>query len=159
MTKQRKIRRRFASGLQSVMLIALLLLISGCRTKKIPQEPAHTQKPAYRGEVRAQIQPLAKQVDDFYMRMLGQQESQRQYETYRQQYSGLETEISKLLQPGEREPLNAQARELAVDIFGLWKQRREEHAREKTLSDGLIQLNRVDFEDMFQTLFMLQNRE
>lgn len=147
----------FTSCLQNVMLIALILLMGGCGTKKNLQEPVHTKKPVYKGELRAQIQPLAKEVDDFYLRMLGQDESQRQYETYRQQYSILETEISKLLQPGEHEPLNARAHELAVDILGLWKQRREEHARVKTLSNGLIQLNRVDFEDMFQTLFMLQN--
>lgn len=151
MTKQQKNRIHVKAGLQKVILIVFLILIGGCGTKKIPP------KPAYDGMVREHVAPLAKQVDDFYRLMLQLDEGQRQFAKYRQEYDRLGHEIKALQQAGNRQPLNENAIEVAGEIQALWSQRRAEHARENTLSDGLIQLNRVDFEDLFQILLSLES--
>lgn len=150
MTKQQN-RIYAKAGLQKVMLIVFLILAGGCGTKKIPP------KPAYDGIMREHVAPLAKQVDDFYRLMLQLDEGQRQFDKYRDEYDRLGHEIKALQQAGNRQPLNENALEVAEEIQTLWVQRRAEHASEKTLSDALIQLNRVDFEDLFQTLLSLES--
>lgn len=127
-----------------ILLISLnMLVLSGCRVALIP---------AHDSLIAAQINEIAKKVDQFYLSMLETtvvENDGRAYSKFVNQYVSVEVELNSLLNRNKVRPLNQNSTRICEITLQLWQKYKEEHKTRNKLSDGLIKLNQKTFSDLF----------
>lgn len=108
--------------------------------------------PSYDATIAEQIENTTKQVDKFYLTMLEtttEENDGRVFEKFTSQYVDIEVELNSLLNKNKVRPLNENSTRICEITLELWQKYKEEHRSDQTLSNGLIQLNRKTFSDLF----------
>jgi hypothetical protein len=121
----------------------VLFLILSCRVSFIP---------GFDATISGNIESTAKQVDKFYLSMLEtttELNNGRSYDMFTEKYVDIEVEINSLLNQNKIRPLNNNSVRICEITLELWQKYKNEHKTDNTLSNGLIQLNRKTFSDLF----------
>lgn len=124
----------------------LLLIISGCRV---------TLLPPYDEQLADQIEETAKEIDLFYLDIeetTVNEDGQRAYSNFARQYAGIEADLNSLLYKNKVRPLNENSTKICEITLQLWKKYKAEHKEDDNISDGVIQLNRMTFNDLFYAM-------
>lgn len=124
----------------------MLLSIIGCRV---------TLLPPYDEQLADQIGSTAKEVDLFYLNIAETTENeggQRAYSNFAAQYAGIEAELNSLLYKNKVRPLNENSTRICEITLELWKKYKIEHKEDDEISDGVIELNRMTFNDLFYAM-------
>ncbi len=132
-----------AKPLVLIVLILSVFTFSSCRVTFVPN---------YDAAIMDQITETAKKVDRFYLGMLETTQPEndgRAFQLFAQQYVDIEVELHALLNKNKIRPLNENSVRICEITLELWIKYKEEHRDDNTLSDGLIKLNRMTFDDLF----------
>jgi hypothetical protein len=108
--------------------------------------------PSYDSKIAEQINSLTKTVDKFYLSMLETTKAEnngRAFSKFSEQYVDIEVELNSLLSENKVRPLNESSTRICEITLQLWMKYKEEHKKDNTLTDGLIKLNRLTFNDLF----------
>ena len=124
-----------------IFLWALPAIFLSCRV---------TYLPSYDAEISEKIYEVARQVDRFYLLM--QENSERNYRFYAEEYINIEAELNSLYLRNKVRPLNENSTRICEITLQLWQKYKDEHKTDKTVSDGLIKLNRKTFSDLFYAM-------
>ncbi|WP_372771935.1 hypothetical protein [Mangrovibacterium sp.] len=133
---------------RSVLLIFLfqLLAFTSCRV---------TLLPPYNPAIATQIENTSREVDKFYLTMaeLSKPENEgRAYANFAEKYIEIEVELNSLLNKNKVRPLNEHSTRICEITLQLWIKYRNEHKEDNTISNGLIDLNRKTFGDLFYAM-------
>jgi hypothetical protein len=142
MNNQLKINRR---KLFPVLLISLCLAAFSSCVSLLP---------TYNAQLAEEIVTTNKAVDKFYLTMLEVKtdDNGRSFDKFATQYINIEVELNALLNKNKVRPLNANSTRICEITLQLWVKYKQEHKTKNTLSDGLIQLNRKTFTDLFYAM-------
>lgn len=140
------------AGWSRVLFIPLTLtiLLYSCRLTLVAP---------YDETIRKQIEETAKAVDRFYLLMLettNESDQSRAYHNFVRDYINIQVEINDLLRKNRMRPLNDQSVRICEITLNLWIKYKEEHRKENTLSDGIIELNRMAFADLFEAMLVAE---
>jgi hypothetical protein len=110
--------------------------------------------PTYNAQLAEEIVTANKAVDKFYLTMLEIKTDNdgRSFDKFAPQYINIEVELNALLNKNKVRPLNANSTRICEITLQLWVKYKQEHKTKNTLSDGLIQLNRKTFTDLFYAM-------
>lgn len=134
---------RYFLGLAVFIILAVL---SGCSVSLIPP---------YDEQLAEQIESAAKEVDLFYLTIqetTNNDNGERAYAKFAEQYAGIEAELNSLLYKNMIRPLNNNSTRICEITLDLWKKYKNEHKQDNKLSDGIIELNRKTFNDLFYAM-------
>ncbi len=124
-------------------VFAIIVFASGCRITLIPP---------YDEQLADQIETTAKEVDLFYLDIqetTSNENGERAYSNFAGQYAGIEAELNSLLYKNKIRPLNENSTRICEITLDLWKKYKNEHKEDNKISDGVIELNRLTFNDLF----------
>ena len=127
-------------------VLVFLLIAGGCRVTLIPP---------YDEQLSQQIESTAKEVDLFYLDMQEttvNENGGRAYSNFAGQYAGIEAELNSLLYKNRIRPLNENSTRICEITLELWKKYKDEHKEDNELSNGIIELNRKTFNDLFYAM-------
>lgn len=116
------------------------LALAGCNVKLVDDYDAKTYEEIIR---------IAKEVDLFYGKLLEQDEAQRSYRTYADQYLQLEAELRSLYIRNKSRPLNNESTQISDSILTLWIKYKTHHKEKDGYSSGNAKLDRKRFTRMF----------
>lgn len=125
------------------MSVLVLLTFNSCKVSFVPNFDA---------ALLEQIESTAKSVDKFYLQILESGKidtNNRKFDKYIEQYIEIEVEIKSLLNKNKIKPLNNSSVRICEITLELWIKYKEEHRKDRLLSDGVIKLNRKTFDDLF----------
>jgi len=131
-----------------VLMISLvsLMLFSTCRITLVPP---------YDAVIMEQIDETSKAVDKFYLSMLETTSNSgggRAYEAFVEDYVNIEVELNSLLNKNKIRPLNQNSTRISEITLQLWLKYKNEHKEDNSLPDGMIELNRKTFADLFYAM-------
>ena len=124
-------------------VFAIIVFVSGCRITLIPP---------YDEQLADQIETTAKEVDLFYLDIqetTSNENGERAYSNFAGQYAGIEAELNSLLYKNKIRPLNENSTRICEITLQLWMKYKNEHKEDNKISDGVIELNRNTFNDLF----------
>ncbi len=130
----------------SLSVFILLILLSGCRISLIPP---------YDEQLADQIESTAKEVDLFYLTIQETTKNEngaRAYANFAERYAEIEAELNSLLYKNMIRPLNENSTRICKITVDLWKKYKNEHKEDNKISDGIIELNRKTFNDLFYAM-------
>jgi len=133
-----------------ILIIVLALLLEGCRVTLVPD---------YDDSIAQEILKTAKRVDMFYLDMLETTDNEngdRAYNKMVDSYVEIEVELASLLSKNKIRPLNENSIRICEITLELWVKYKEEHKEDNELSDGLIKLNRLTFNDLFYAMLVAE---
>ena len=134
-------------GRHRLALFCLLFLsLTSCRLNLLAP---------YDNELSLEIDRTAKEVDRFYLTMLEKSESKgttRAYKEFRDEYINIEVELNSLYNRNKIKPLNKYSTRNCEIALDTWRRFKEEHKKDNTIGDGLIQYNRKFMNDLFYTI-------
>ncbi len=111
--------------------------------------------PPYNQEVAAQIENTAKAIDRFYLNMLERSEAakgERNYSNFLSGYIDIEVELNSLYNKNRIRPLNKVSTRNCEIAVQRWREYKEEHKIQNTISNGLIAYRRKYMGDLFYTI-------
>lgn len=123
-----------------------LLAVFSCRISLVPPHDAL---------IMEQIDETAKAVDKFYLSMLettSNSGGERAYEAFVEDYVNIEVELNSLLNKNKIRPLNQNSTRISEITLQLWLKYKTEHKEDNSLPDGMIELNRKTFADLFYAM-------
>ena len=128
------------------IVIFHIFLFSSCRVTYIPD---------YDSKIAEQIENTAKAVEKFYLVMLetaSEENGGRVYNKFAEQYINIQVELNSLLNKNKNRPLNENSTRVCEITLELWMKYKEEHKKDNTLSNGVIKLNKLTFDDLFYAM-------
>jgi hypothetical protein len=129
-----------------IMALISLLAFYSCRVTLVPP---------YDAVIMEQIDETSKAVDKFYLVMLettSNTSGGRAYELFAEEYVIIEVELNSLLNKNKIRPLNENSTRICEITLQLWQKYKMEHKEDNSLPDGMIELNRKTFGDLFYAM-------
>lgn len=129
-----------------IMALISLTAIYSCRVTLVPP---------YDAVIMEQIDETSKAVDKFYLIMLETTSNtggERSYELFAEDYVNIEVELNSLLNKNKVRPLNENSTRICEITLQLWQKYKMEHKEDNSLPDGMIELNRQTFSDLFYAM-------
>ena len=129
----------------SLTLFILLLIsaVTGCTVQYVAD---------YDASIKEEIVQTAKKVDKFWGNLLDQEEANRPYETFKDQYNEIETDIRGLVMKNEIRALNKESTKQAKNILELWVQDRGLHKKNDGFSNFEANRHRTQYSRMFTAM-------
>ncbi len=129
-----------------IMALISLTAFYSCRVTLVPP---------YDAVIMEQIDETSKAVDKFYLIMLETTSNtggERSYELFAEDYVNIEVELNSLLNKNKVRPLNDNSIRICEITLQLWQKYKLEHKEDNSLPDGMIELNRQTFSDLFYAM-------
>jgi len=129
-----------------IMAMISLMTFYSCRVTLVPP---------YDAAIKEQIDETAKAVDKFYLLMLETTSNSgggRAYQNFAEGYVEIEVELNSLLNKNRVRPLNENSTRICEITLQLWQKYKLEHKEDNSLPDGMIELNRKTFADLFYAM-------
>jgi hypothetical protein len=127
-----------------IFSVLAFFVLTSCRITLLPD---------YDDAIANQIEEDAKKVDKFYLVMLETTKSgDRPYNEYVDSYVEIEVDLTALLTKNKIRPLNENSTRICEITLELWIKYKNEHKEDNDLTDGLIELNRKTFSDLFYAM-------
>jgi hypothetical protein len=121
-------------------LLLGLVIIQGCSYRLIA---------AYDEKTEEAIFASAKEVDQFYGRLLEAKEEERLYSKYSEEYVRIEAQLNSLVLRNKVRGLNDDSTDISERILRLWRRYKDKHQEKDTYKTGVAKLDRKRFERMF----------
>jgi hypothetical protein len=124
------------------------LFFSACRVTFVPK---------YDAKIKEQIEDVAKSIDKFYLIMLEtttEADGGRAYGQFVHEYIDIEVELNSLLVKNEARTKNTEMIENCKYAIELFERHKNRHKENNTISDGVIQVTRLDFKRAMQALMI-----
>ena len=107
--------------------LLLLFMFTSCKVMLVPE---------YNAQLEDQITNAAKATDKLYLDMLDVQENDRTYNTFKERYNEIESEINSIQLKNEGRPKNADFLVIIKNLKDAFAEAKKYHKDHKTLSDG-----------------------
>jgi|SRR5690348_1340003 len=109
------------------VLLLAMLLFSSCRVMLVPQ---------YSEELDNEIATTAKATDKLYLDMLDVAANERLYETFKDRYNDIESEINSIQLKNEARPKNGDFLVIIKNLKDAFAEAKKYHKDHQVLSDG-----------------------
>lgn len=129
-----------------VLTMLSVMVFYSCRVTLVPPHDAI---------IMEQIDETAKAVDKFYLSMIETTVNTgggRAYELFADDYVTIEVEMNSLLNKNKIRPLNENSTRICEITLQLWQKYKAEHKEDNSMPDGIIELNRKTFADLFYAM-------
>lgn len=107
--------------------LLLLLLLLSCRVTLVPE---------YSAQLEDQIAKTAKATDKLYIDMLDVPLNNRTYDSFKDRYNEIESEINSIRLKNEARPKNADFLVINKNLKDAFEEAKKYHKENSTLSDG-----------------------
>ncbi len=137
----------FRKGLFKIIPVAIVLsvLSISCRVSWVA---------AYNASIAQQIEVVAKKTDKFYLTMQETTENennQRNYSQFAEQYIDIEVELKNLLDKNERRSKNQESIKINKTVLDKWLEYKKIHKKKNEITNDDIELNLVNLRNLLNT--------
>jgi len=127
----------------TLFVLFLISAATGCTVQFVAE---------YDATIKEEIVQTAKKVDKFWGSLLDHDEANRPYETFKDQYNEIESDIRGLVMKNEIRPLNKESTEQAKNTLELWVQDRELHKKNDGFSNFEAKRHREQYVRLFTAM-------
>ena len=129
-----------------VFLLAILLFIS-CRVMLVPE---------YSAQLEDQIAKTAKATDKLYIDMLDVPVNNRTYESFKDRYNDIESEINSIKLKNEARPKNADFLVINKNLKDAFDEAKKYHKENSTLADGEAKAYQATLAGFWKPLYVAE---
>ncbi len=126
-----------------IFLLIFALGLHGCSMFKVAE---------YDAKFKEDIIQVAKKVDLFWGQLQAVDDSERQYDKFKDQYALLESEIRSLIMKSDIRPLNSESTQQAKIALELLLQDQKIHQSKNSMSDFQIKRHRKQYTRIFTAM-------
>lgn len=130
--------------------ILILFAVSSCTVKWVGD---------YDAEAATNIQKVAKTTDAFLLSMMltsSTDDGSRNFDNYAGGYAAIESELVSLRLQNQVRPINEHSSRISEIALEIWLGYLNEHKENDTVSDGILQLNRLYMQDVFKAMLIAE---
>ena len=121
-------------------IVLTIFILAGCSVKFVADYDSKTYE---------EILRVGKDIDKFYGALLEQDNKDRSYKKYSDQYVALESELRSLFIRNKSRPLNDESTQISESILKLWIKYKNKHKDKATYTTGNAKLDRNRFVRLF----------
>lgn len=137
----------FTRQLPVILSLVVSAFIVSCRVTLVPE---------YSAQLEEQVASTAKATDKLYIEMLDVPLSSRTYESFKDRYNEIESEINSIRLKNEARPKNTDFLVINKNLKDAFEEAKKYHKENSTLSDGEVKAYQATLAGFWRPLYVAE---
>jgi hypothetical protein len=129
------------------LVLLLMIFLASCKVTLVPE---------YNAQLEDQVAKTAKANDRLYMDMLDVPVAERKYDSFKERYNDIGSEINSIMLKNEARPKNADFIAIIKNLKGAFEEAKQYHKENSTLADGEIKAYQSSLAGFWRPLYLAE---